>query len=66
MTGPATLEGFGSALCKTDESFHSAVHTAYRGRCLAILRSGMEKGMVCVTISSADVPTVTKYVVVES
>lgn len=66
VTGPATLEGFGSALCKTDESFHSAVHTAYRGRCLAILRSGMEKGMVCVTISSADVPTVTKYVVVES
>lgn len=66
VTGPATLAGFGSALCKTDESFHTITHTAYRGRCLSVLRSGIEKGTVCVTISSVGVPTVTKYVVVES
>lgn len=65
VAGPAVLAGFGSALCKTNEGFQSNVHMAYRGCCLAVLRSGMEKGTVAVAISSSGVPTVTKHIAVE-
>lgn len=54
VSGAATLAGFGSALCKTDEVFDKPRHNAYRGRCLAVVRSGKEAGMVQVRISSRD------------
>jgi len=54
VEGCATLVGFGSACCKTDETFTDTQHTSYRGRCLAVLRAGREKGVCHVTITSAD------------
>lgn len=59
VSGAATLAGFGSALCKTDEVFCNPYHDSYRGRCLAVLRAGKEAGTVTVTVSSAEVSPVT-------
>lgn len=49
----AALQGFGSALCKTDEVFSSLSHNAYRGRALAVFRAGYTAGKVQVTATSA-------------
>ena len=51
----AILQGFGSALCKTDEVFSSLSHKAYRGRALAVFRAGYTTGKVQVTVTSAGV-----------
>lgn len=59
VSGAATLAGFGSALCKTDELFDKPYHDSYRGRCLAVLRTEKKTGAVTVTVSSADVAPVT-------
>jgi beta-galactosidase len=59
ISGAATLAGFGSALCKTDEVFNKTYHNSYRGRCLAVLRAGYETGMAHVTVKSAGVAPVT-------
>lgn len=53
VDGAATLAGFGSALCKTDEVFDKTYHNSYRGRCLAVLRAGNVPGKGTVTINSA-------------
>ena len=53
ISGAATLAGFGSALCKTDEVFDKNYHNSYRGRCLAVLRAGYETGLVQVIVKSA-------------
>ena len=66
VTGAAALAGFGSALCKTDEVFHENHHNTYRGRALAVLRSGMTPGKVNVTISSTGVEPVTVELEVQS
>lgn len=52
VEGAATLQGFGSALCKTDESYLSDTFTSFRGRTLAVIRAGTESGKVIVTVSS--------------
>ena len=49
----AVLQGFGSALCKTDEVFSSLSHNAYRGRALAVFRAGYTDGKVQVIVTSA-------------
>lgn len=54
----AYLAGFGSALCKTDEGFLSNVHSAYRGRALAVFRAQNKCGKTCVKISSEGVAPV--------
>ena len=51
----AVLQGFGSALCKTDEVFSSLSHNAYRGRALAVFRAGHTTGKIQVTVTSAGV-----------
>ncbi|MBD5537671.1 MAG: glycoside hydrolase family 2 protein [Lachnospiraceae bacterium] len=66
VTGAAALAGFGSALCKTDEVFHESHHNTYRGRALAVLRTGMTPGKVNVTISSTGVEPVTVELEVQS
>jgi len=58
ISGAATLAGFGSALCKTDEVFDKTYHNSYRGRCLAVLRAGYETGLVQVIVKSAGVDPV--------
>ncbi|MBR5423444.1 MAG: DUF4982 domain-containing protein [Clostridia bacterium] len=54
----AALLGFGSALYKTDERFDSSVHTAYRGRTLAVLRAG-EQGNIIITAKGGGCPAST-------
>lgn len=49
------LQGFGSALTKTDEAFNKAYHNTYRGRALAVFRAGKISGKTRVTVSSENV-----------
>lgn len=59
VDGVAVLQGLGSALCKTDERYDSNTFTSFRGRVLAVVRSGYEKGNVKVTIESEGLKSVT-------
>lgn len=59
VAGAATLAGFGSALCKTDEVFDKPFHNSYRGRCLAVLRAGNVPGKASITVKSAGCEPVT-------
>lgn len=59
VEGAAALAGFGSARCKSGESFDSHHCTAYRGRCLAVLRSTRKRGPVTVTVRSRGFQTKT-------
>ncbi|MBE6979010.1 MAG: glycoside hydrolase family 2 protein [Ruminococcaceae bacterium] len=59
VEGAATLQGLGSALCKTDERYDSDTFSSYRGRLLAVLRAGTVSGKVKITITSAGVSPVT-------
>jgi beta-galactosidase len=52
------LQGFGSALCKTDEVFDKTYHNSYRGRVLAVFRATDKKGATEVTIKSKGVLSV--------
>ncbi len=65
VDGAATLAGFGSALCKTDEVFDKNYHNSYRGRCLAVLRAGNAPGNANITVKSSDMEPVTIEVEVE-
>lgn len=65
VDGAATLAGFGSALCKTDEVFDKPFHNSYRGRCLAVLRARNTPGKASVTMKSAGCEPVTIKVEVE-
>ncbi len=59
------LQGFGSALYKTDERFDSIVHDSYRGRAFAVFRSSKSKGKANVTIKSKGVEPVCFQIEVE-
>lgn len=59
VEGAATLAGFGSAQCKTDEVFDKTYHNSYRGRCLAVLRAGNTPGKGKIKITSSGVEPVT-------
>lgn len=56
--GAASLQGIGSALCKTDERYDSDTFTAYRGRLLAVLRAGTKPGRAKVMITSKNTDSV--------
>lgn len=58
VKGSATLAGFGSALCKTDEVFYKNYHDSYRGRCLAVIRAGKIPGKTVINVKSAGVKPV--------
>lgn len=49
--GCAVLAGFGSGNPVTEEDYTDEHGVSYRGRAMAILRSGYEKGSVCFTVS---------------
>ncbi|WP_018751950.1 DUF4982 domain-containing protein [Paenibacillus sanguinis] len=51
VLGEATLQGFGSADPKSEENFYDSERTTYHGRALAVIRSGLAKGSVRVTVS---------------
>ena len=44
VAGSATLQGFGSARCITEENCLIVDQTTYQGRCMAVLRAGYEPG----------------------
>lgn len=52
VTGAATLAGFGTGNPITDEDYTDNTTTSYRGRTLAILRSGYETGEVTLTVEA--------------
>ncbi|MBR2044618.1 MAG: DUF4982 domain-containing protein [Agathobacter sp.] len=58
VSGEASLIGFGSALCKTDEVFQGTKHSTYRGRCLAVLKATRKPGSAMITIRSKGVADV--------
>lgn len=62
VSGAATLAGFGSALCKTDEVFHKNVHRAYRGRTLAVLRANEKAGEVSIVVKAKGMEPVEKTI----
>lgn len=53
LEGAASLAGFGSAATKTDQRYDQTTGTSYRGRILAVLRSGVTPGKVTMTVESA-------------
>ncbi len=65
IDGAATLAGFGSALCKTDEVFDKNYHNSYRGRALAVLRAGNTHGKATITVRSKGFEPVTVEVEVK-
>ena len=65
VSGAATLAGFGSALCKTDEVFDKNDHNSYRGRVLAVLRAGNTPGKAVITVNSTGMEPVTVEVEVK-
>ena len=58
VEGCASLAAFGSANPITDEDYTDASTVSYRGRAMAIIRSGYEKGPVSVEVSAEGQKTV--------
>lgn len=54
VNGTAELAGFGSGNPITEEDYTDTEAATYKGRAMAILRSGYEKGEVELTISATD------------
>lgn len=59
VEGPVNLQGFGSALYKTDEVFDKPYHNTYQGRAMAVVRAGYQPGKASVIISSVGFEPVT-------
>ena len=57
VEGCAVLSGFGSGNPITEEDYTDERAVSYRGRAMAILRSGYEKGSVCFTVSAVHLLT---------
>ena len=53
VEGPAVLQGFGSAVPATEESYTDASHRLYDGRALAVIRR-TGAGRIMVTATAAD------------
>ena len=58
VEGCGVLAGFGSANPVTDEDYTDEVTVSYRGRAMAIIRSGYESGTVRVEVSAEGMATV--------
>ena len=52
-----TLAAFGSGNPITAENYTKGAFTSYRGRAMAILRSGFEAGTACLTIEAEGLDT---------
>ena len=52
ISGVGTLQGFGSAVPNTENSFISGIYTTYRGRALIAVRTGYEEGEIHVSVSA--------------
>ena len=58
VEGSGVLSGFGSANPVTDEDYTDEFTVSYRGRAMAIIRSGYESGPVSVEVSAEGMSTV--------
>ena len=54
VEGAATLQAFGSARPKTEENYTKGIATAYHGKLLAVVRSGVEAGIALLRVSSSE------------
>ena len=61
VEGAGTLQGFGSARPFTQESFTDGEHFTYYGRAFAVVRTGLEVGVVKVTIAADGCETQTLF-----
>ena len=52
LKGPAVIQGVGSAVPITENSFDNPVWKTYDGRLLAVIRAGYEAGSIKVILSS--------------
>lgn len=58
VTGVGMLAGFGSANPITEENYTTGSFTSYRGRALAVIRSGYESGEVTLSVTANDAPDI--------
>ncbi len=58
VAGSAYLAGFGSGNPKTDENYTDEKTMSFRGRALAVIRSGYETGKVTLTVSAEGLESV--------
>ena len=56
LTGAGKLATFGSAVPVTAENYTSGTFASYRGRAMAIIRSGYEEGECTLTVSAEGLP----------
>lgn len=54
VTGAGELVGLGSANPLNTQKYTDDTHITYSGKLLAVIRSGVSAGNICVTVSSAD------------
>ena len=54
VTGKGELLGFGSGRPVTDENYTGGTFTTYRGRALAVIRSGYETGDITLTVTDEE------------
>lgn len=66
VSGPAQLQGFGSARPNMAEGFIGSTHTTYYGKALAVIRAGYEQGEAVVTVSGQGLETQTIKLSIQS
>lgn len=64
VTGDGYLAGFGSSNPVTEENYTGDSASTYRGRAMAVIRSGYEKGSCELTISADGLQTVKEAFVI--
>lgn len=65
VEGEAVLAGFGSANPITDENYTAGKFTSYRGRAMAVIRSGYKSGEAVLTVSAEGLEEVSATLMIE-
>jgi beta-galactosidase len=65
ISGPGSLQGFGSADPRSEEDYFSRERTTFNGRALAVIRPNGEAGEILVTAEAEDCPAKTIAIKVE-
>ncbi len=52
VSGAGTLQGFGSAVPNTENSFYTGTYSTYQGRALIVVRAGYEAGEAVITVEA--------------
>lgn len=53
LTGPATIVGVGNANPRSLESYQQPARKAWQGRCMLVVKAGMEKGTITIKAKTA-------------